>query len=52
MNCLCSDKDTLLVRKITDAFQNKEDMLGVYLDFLKSFDTINHKILLKARFHG
>ena len=35
-----------LVDKISNVLQNGEYVLGLYLDFSKAFDTVNHKILL------
>jgi hypothetical protein len=37
----------VLVDKILNGFNNGEVTLGIYLDFSKAFDTINHSILLK-----
>lgn len=43
----------LLVDRITEAMQNGEYVLGVFLDFSKAFDTINHDILFqKLEFYG
>ena len=36
-----------LVDKISNALQNGDFVLGLYLDFSKAFDTVNHDILLK-----
>ena len=36
-----------LVDKITNALQNGDFVLGLYLDFSKALDTVNHDILLK-----
>ena len=36
---------TMLVRKITQAFECKKKALGVFLELSKTFDTIDHKIL-------
>ena len=42
-----------LVDKISNALQNGEYVLGLYLEFSKAFDTVNHKILLeKLEFYG
>ena len=38
---------TVLVDKIADALQNGEFVIGVFLDFSKAFDTVNHNILFK-----
>ena len=37
----------LLVDKISEAIQKGEYVLGVFLDFSKAFDTINHNILCR-----
>ena len=36
-----------LVDKISNAIDNDEYVLGLYLDFTKAFDTVNHEILIK-----
>ena len=36
-----------IIDKIQRAIDNKEFSCGVFLDFSKAFDTINHDILLK-----
>ena len=42
-----------LVHKIAKAIDEKEIVLGVFLDFSKAFDTINHTILFsKLNHHG
>ena len=40
-----------LIDKLTTALENGEFMIGVYLDFSKAFDTINHQILLDELYH-
>ena len=38
---------TLLVENITNAFEEKKKVFGVFLDLSKAFDTIDHNILLR-----
>ena len=38
---------TLFLDKVTNALENKEFVIGIFLDLSKAFDTINLKILLK-----
>ena len=40
-----------LVDNLTHALENGECIVGVYLDFSKAFDTVDHMILLQKLYH-
>ena len=37
----------LLIDRITEALDKGDFVLGIYLNFSKAFDTVNHEILLQ-----
>ena len=41
----------ILLDRITKSLDNGETAIGIYLDFSKAFDTVNHEILLKKLYH-
>ena len=41
-----------LVDNLTHALENGECIVGVYLDFSKAFDTVDHMILLQKLYHS
>ena len=44
---------TELSEKLTNSIDNKKTTVGVFIDLKKSFDTIDHKLLLKRlEFYG
>ena len=49
----CSTDMTLitLMDKLTTALENGEFTIGIFLDFSRAFDTINHQILLAKLYH-
>ena len=42
---------SVLIDNISKATDNKEHVIGVFLDFAKAFDTVNHRILLGTLAH-
>ena len=44
------DKNDKLVDKITSSLDSGDIIIGVFLDIKKTFDTVNHQILLKKLF--
>ena len=40
-----------LYSKLVDSFEKKQYSCGVFLDFAKAFDTVDHKILIKKLEH-
>ena len=41
----------ILLDKLINSIENGEIVVGVYLDFSKAFDTVNHDILLTKLYH-
>ena len=46
-----SHATTLLIENITEAFEAKQAMVGVFLDLSKAFNTIDNDILQSKLFH-
>ena len=40
-----------LIDKLTNAVEDGEGVIGIFLDFLKAFDTGSHHILLETLYH-
>ena len=45
------DRNFLLIDKLTQAIENGEYVIGVFLDSSKAFDIVDHKILLDKLYH-
>ena len=44
---------SVLIDNICKATDNKEHVIGVFLDFARAFDTVNHRMLLgKLAYYG
>ena len=43
--------NTLLIHKLTNAIEKGEYGIGVFLNFSKAFDTVDHTILLSKLYH-
>ena len=41
----------ILMDKITKSLENGDKVIGIYLDFSKAFDTVNHDILLQKLYY-
>ena len=41
----------ILMDKLIKSLQNGDYMIGMFLDFSKAFDTVDHDILLKKVYH-
>ena len=42
----------IVMEKIAKSLENCEFVIGVFLDFSKAFDTVNHDIVKKLSYHG
>ena len=41
-----------MIEEIVHAFEDKRYVLGIFLDLLKAFDTLDHQILLELHHYG
>ena len=41
----------LMMDQVTKALDNGECVIGIFLDFSKAFDTVNHSILIDNLYH-
>ena len=41
-----------MINDITNELENKNYSLGVFIDLSKTFDTVDHKIVIKKMFNG
>ena len=42
----------VMINEITRALENGEHVVGIFLDFSKAFDTVNHDVLLNKLNYG
>ena len=40
-----------MLNEVTNALENGDDVIGVFIDFSKAFDTVDHNILYDKLFH-